>query len=124
MAFVKIYTTQTGDTAGSVSVPQVVDVAFPIITRNWTITGGGSSGNTTVEVKVTDAPNDYLLMDFGVTTSPKLENDQIVDNLNNIMGEAVAAPYAIPELKQVTVKAGYLEPDTAWLIQDLKYIAA
>ena len=65
-------------------------------------------------------------MDFGPasgTVADRLTQDQLINSLNNIMGEAVADPYAIPDYKQASRPAGYLEPETVYVIEDIKYIA-
>ena len=127
MAFVKIYTTQNGDLGGTpLTTPQIVDLDFPINITAFTQSGGTGSGNTVANVKVTGAPNASIQMDFGPASSvvaDRLTQDQLVNSLNNIMEEAVADPYAIPDYKEARRPAGYLEPETVYLIEDLIYVA-
>jgi hypothetical protein len=128
MAFVKVYTTQNGDLATPLTTPVIVDMDFPINITAFTQAGGVGTNHTVADVKCTGLPTGFtkLQMDFGPasgTVADRLTQDQLINSLNNIMGEAVADPYAIPDYKQASRPAGYLEPETVYVIEDIKYIA-
>ena len=132
MAFVKLYTTQTGDLApgapAPLTTPIIVNIDFPINPSGFSLAGGVGTNHTVIDIACTGLPaaatNDQIRMDFGPTSAvvaDRISEDEIVNSLNEIMGEAVAAPYAIPDYKQLNRSGGYLEPDTIFLVQDLKY---
>jgi len=129
MAFVKVYTTQTGDLATPLTTPVIVDVDFPINVTSFVHNGGTGTNHTVADVKCTDLPSGAttgnLQIDFGhasATVADRLTEDQLVNSLNNLIEEAVADPYAIPGYKQASRPAGYLEPETVYIIEDLMYV--